>query len=392
MNVCILSKYPPLEGGIAARAYWLARLYAEDGMNVHVVSNANAAEKEYRIEGCYPHIQTLPGIKLHEVTAEFPWHIPNEPHSLAKLVDTALEVVKKNQIDVIDASYLVPYGIAAFLVSQLTGVPYIIRHGGSDLAKFLKAGQLRYLLKATLEGAAAIVTDPDHDEAFADFQTPREHLAPYMPNPKHFHTTERKDNASPNLLYLGKINWHWQRKGLDRILACLPLLPDDWEMHWVGQGRGEADFIGHAAKSPGCEVSLSPFIPPWRVPDLLRQSDYVFCLSVDEPIRSFSNVFAEAACCGATIVVDRSFDFKTYSPLLEGDDGLVLRVESENPESIARALIRHWREREMLPAKISTLALLYEAYRLRNLEIIRGAVSSVFGAPCTTQQTRGATR
>ena len=114
MNVCILSKFPPIEGGIAAKSFWLARGYAEAGLSVQVVSNGNIVEDEYRIEGCYPHILEMDGIVLHEVENGFPWHIPEEQHSIARLTDRLLEVHQERPLDIVDAGYMVPYGIAAY--------------------------------------------------------------------------------------------------------------------------------------------------------------------------------------------------------------------------------------------------------------------------------------
>lgn len=300
MKVCIISKFPPLEGGIAAKTYWLARAYADAGLEVHVISNSNTAEEEYKIEGCYPHINQIPGIILHEVEESFPWHIPEEKHSLAKLVDKFLEVHSEHLINIIDTGYLVPYGIAGYLGSKLTGIPYIIRHGGSDIAKFLMKGHLPYLLRETIKNANIVITDEANSKYFGRINYRIEIAQPYVPDPKFFFPTTLRESGPKHLAFIGKINWHWERKGLDLIVKSLQYLPSDWEFKIIGQGRGMTRFL---ELFPDQKPLISPFVPQWEVPHALRKSDLIFCLSVDEPIPSFSNILAEALFCGVKVVL-----------------------------------------------------------------------------------------
>ena len=37
MRICLLSKFPPIQGGISARTYWMAQGFAERGIETHVV-------------------------------------------------------------------------------------------------------------------------------------------------------------------------------------------------------------------------------------------------------------------------------------------------------------------------------------------------------------------
>ena len=48
MKICMLSKYPPIEGGVSSKVYWLAKALGESGHKVHIVSNALEVENEYR--------------------------------------------------------------------------------------------------------------------------------------------------------------------------------------------------------------------------------------------------------------------------------------------------------------------------------------------------------
>src|SRR5688572_24421354 len=49
MKVCFIGKYPPIEGGVSATTYWLARGLAQRGHEISVVTNADEVEEDYRM-------------------------------------------------------------------------------------------------------------------------------------------------------------------------------------------------------------------------------------------------------------------------------------------------------------------------------------------------------
>lgn len=340
MNICILSKFPPLQGGICAKTYWLARAYAEIGHKVHVISNASLTGRQYKIPGCYPHIRRLENVTLHEVEKELPWHIPDEKHSLARLVDAALNVINCYSINVIDTGYLVPYGIAGYLVNRVVGIPYIVRHGGSDIEKFLRAGRVKNLLNETLANASTIVTDKANRHLFKGLGPRIAVMSPYVPNPEHFYANPQQRSSTVRILVAGKINWHWERKGLGKIAECQQLLPTDWEIIWIGQGKGYARFKKFL-KERKLDIVFKPFVPPWEMPEIIRSVDYVYCVRMNEPISSFSNLFMEALSCGATPIVSDEFDINSYDSLLSCAQKTLLRVHADDLRNMALSLRNH---------------------------------------------------
>src|SRR5437660_5118294 len=50
MRICLVGKYPPIEGGVSAQAFWAARGLAERGHEVFVVTNATEVEPEFRVQ------------------------------------------------------------------------------------------------------------------------------------------------------------------------------------------------------------------------------------------------------------------------------------------------------------------------------------------------------
>jgi len=141
MRICIISKYPPIEGGISSSTYWLAKGLGEKGHEVHIVTNALEVEDEYREsleiadrhyipKNVYVHsTDPSPTVKAN------PSHIPFSKMYCEKLASLAIQVIEEYDIEIIDSWYLIPYCVSGFLAKSFTGVPQIIRHGGSDLQR-----------------------------------------------------------------------------------------------------------------------------------------------------------------------------------------------------------------------------------------------------------------
>jgi hypothetical protein len=307
VKICIVSKFPPIEGGIASRTYWQVRRLLEDGHEVTVVTNSGATEREYCIQGCQEHLRGLTEryqLHLHDVCGEAPWHIPSGPDHLERLLSVLLSVLSRNSFAVIESGYLVPYGIAAGLASKLTGIPHVVRHGGSDLAKFLPHPQYGELLTRILRQAEKVITDEPSEPLLRSSGAITELAPAYEPDPKIFapRLTLRSGRV-PVCAYIGKINYYWRRRGLDKMVEWYRANSTNVALRIVGQGAGRADFerwmAGQGLPSP---VSVEPFVSPWQMPDLLAEVDSVCCLSVGDPITSDSMLKREAQAMKRVVV------------------------------------------------------------------------------------------
>ena len=61
MRICIIGKFPPIQGGVSMRTYWTAHGLAARGHEVHVITNAKEALPPFRMHMpvSYTHL-TLP--------------------------------------------------------------------------------------------------------------------------------------------------------------------------------------------------------------------------------------------------------------------------------------------------------------------------------------------
>lgn len=300
VRVCIVSKFPPIEGGIAARTYWRARRLLESGHDVALVTNSGSVEQEYRIADCDEHLAWLVreyGLRLHDVPGPVPWHVPCSPDYLERLLNELLLVLRSGEWDQIESDYLVPYGIAAHLGSRLTGVPHVVRHGGSDIVKFLDHPGYSTMLHDVLCDARLVITDDYHEHIIRDAGARTECRPIYETYASAFEARrERRVLGSPRIFaYIGKINHHWRRKGLDQIV--------DWYsrqdqsktiLRIVGQGVGESDFARWASGRLENAPTVEPFVPPWGMPQLLASVDAVFALDCDDAVENTSMLAIEA--------------------------------------------------------------------------------------------------
>ena len=100
-RIAVISKYPPIEGGISSKTFWLSTALAEHGHEIHVVTDRIGLAPEYSLQP-YEDINDTKNLFVHRASTELPWHIPNNNHSDLDLLNTAVQVIKETNTDVID--------------------------------------------------------------------------------------------------------------------------------------------------------------------------------------------------------------------------------------------------------------------------------------------------
>ncbi len=59
MKIGIISKYPPIEGGVSSEIYWLAKYLGEKDVDVVVVTDSWAVEEDFRENIMYDELDKL---------------------------------------------------------------------------------------------------------------------------------------------------------------------------------------------------------------------------------------------------------------------------------------------------------------------------------------------
>lgn len=371
--VCI-SKYPPLEGGIAARTYWLAKALAERGHEMHVVTDAIDASPEYTVFRCDEDAPP-PNLFVCRPDVEIPWHIPDDRHRALSLLDTAVRVINEVQPDIIDTGYMVPYGIVGYLASRMTGVPFVLRHGGSDVAKFLSQNVWPTLFQKMFKAAALTITDQADLQTICKSASNLVSVLPYVPDPSVFSPSGRSANSSPVFAIVGKANYHWRHKGWHRVVQIMEALGLDFRYLVVSQGKGLADFKKHVAESCLVDtIGWEPFVPPWAVPFLLKRIDGLFTFERDLPFPAFSNLVLEALYSGTTVITDNidiSECYRTEGLNLDVLPGAILTVNASDADRAAKEIIAHFSTQTSLkPMAYPFQEETYERYIAANEEAL----------------------
>lgn len=343
-RIAFLSKYPPIEGGIAARTYWLARGLAARGHEVHIITHGTGAAGKYQIEKAEDPPDLLPNLKVHRCENEIPWHIPEDKESTIALLDLTVDLVKRNGIEILDSGYLVPYGIVGSLAQKLTGVRHVMRHGGSDLEKFLKNGVFSTLLADGMANADMIVTNKDAEANFKPMTLKTVSIPAYIPDETAFHPNKDRQQEHKRLAIIGKVNYHWKHRALDKISAIMGHLGPEYECEIIGQGNGLSNFKQSLNESLRTSIQWRPFVAPWDIPKLLGSVDAIFMFESMLPYRTFSNLALEAIWSGVGIITDRPEFGDTYADVVTLTDDQVLSVSPDKPMESAE-IIKAWLNR-----------------------------------------------
>ena len=165
MRICIIGKFPPIQGGVSVRTYWTAHALAARGHEVHVVTNAKEARPPFRMHMRQQDWQRCAAsydngsVTVHwsDPVDRSQCYIPMASPFVSKLACLAANVHSQRPFDVIYSYYLEPYGVAGHLAAQMTGVPHVVRMAGSDAGRLWHHPQFEALYDHVLRSATVVI-------------------------------------------------------------------------------------------------------------------------------------------------------------------------------------------------------------------------------------------
>jgi len=334
MKLLFISKYPPIEGYVSSSTYWLARGLARKGHRLTVVTNAFEVEDGNREELTGDDLDRYQSRSVRvRNTDPFQGYrlIPDANPFCEKLASAALE--RAGDADLIDSWYFASYGTAGMLVKAATGLPLAVRHAGSDLGRLAPNLHLRPLMSALVKYADAVVAqrgaapklrglgaEPSHifeipvsvdTKAFAPGVPPAELGAP---------------EGVPLISYIGKIT---RGKGVLELLRAAAGIPEDFRLLLVSSGAPELLRGLNMHSRFRKRLFLRRFVPPWRMPGILRASRCVVFPEHDFPVKSHMPILPrEAMACGTCLAISRELKSKVGGgKLVDGESALVVEPE-----------------------------------------------------------------
>ncbi len=343
MRICIIGKFPPIQGGVSMRTYWTAHGLAARGHEVHVVTNAKEVRPPFRM-----HMRPEDWMRCEATgasTVTVHWtdpvdrsqsYIPMASPFVTKLATLATGAHAAQRFDVIFSHYMEPYGIAGHLASQMTGIPHVVRMAGSDAGRLWHHPQFEALYDHVLRSAEAIVVtgavaeraigrgvDAHRVVAGGSYALPEALFTPDGPRldlfalARELETTDADaglrdahwGHLAPGMPYFGIYGKLGDNKGSFAILAAMQCLKDagvNAGLVALAHGRPE---IERRFRDRVQELGLTdrvlqiPFLPHWRVPEFLRGCLAVCCLEQNFPIGFHSPITPlEVLMCGRCLV------------------------------------------------------------------------------------------
>jgi glycosyltransferase involved in cell wall biosynthesis len=334
MRVLLLGKFPPGQGGISAKTYWLYRSLARQGFTFDIVTlvpDLYASQDQAELPSGV-HVRVL------QANTKSPWFIPGGGLETERLIAAALAMATDNRPDVVECNYLAPYGIAALVVSRLLAVPLIVRHAGSDLVKLLGWDQTRAALESLLSSADLVVSNGDAIDRLKSFTSKIIVLPRYVPDPEGFNT-DPQPCEERLILYAGKLNYYLELKALDSLLVALRLR-DSWKLLIIGGGKGKEAFETDV-KVNGLEnrVRFMDFLPPEKMPGMIGAAQLIWAVERQGDVSDFSNIVWEAISCSRTCLISSSV-IQHPDAAMFSTSPLLIGVNPEDPVSIAAAFDR----------------------------------------------------
>lgn len=346
-RILCLSKYPPIEGGISSKTYWLCRALAKKGHALHIVTDKTDVSPDYTYEQAADESE-MENITVHRPQRQLPWHVPDDTHRALELLNLALQVIDDYGADVIDTGYLIPYGIAGYLASQITGVPFIIRHGGSDIEKFLKGGIWSSLFRKAFAGANIVITDKGHLETVSKIAENTIVLHSYVPDPSEFNPKSRSSGKRAVFALIGKANYHWRHKGWHRAIEIMKHLGDGFKYKFIIQGKGYGSFKQYIGNNFNGDIEWQSFLHPHQMPEILRTVNGVFIMEQDMPYPVFSNLFVECLYSGTTVITDKPDSLEFYEKEgvnLEPFSQNVIVIPENDAMTAAQIILDHFEQK-----------------------------------------------
>jgi len=294
-------EYPPLGGGGGHVVYGLANQLVRMGHDIDLVTmrykRLQSIEPDHHIS-----IHSIPCIRKSPVVC----HSHEMLSYLIAALPRALKLVKQKRFDIIHAHFIFPDGILAYLVSKLTGLPYIITAHGSDVPgfnpdRFLMLHKIMHPFWKTVVGSCSqVVCLSGFLEFLLKNAMPAANTV-IIPNgfPAGRFSPDRK--KEDKILIVTRM---FKRKGVQHFLKALEKLNVDCEINIFGDGP-HLNNLRAQARSITLPIRFHGYVKndSKQFTDMMEASRIFVFPSESE---NFPVVLLEAMDAGMAIITSRS--------------------------------------------------------------------------------------
>lgn len=369
MKICFIGKYPPIEGGESSKLYWLARGLGNRGHAIHVVTNALEVENDFREKICdnidldnlnptnvYIH-NTNPFIDLQ--------YIPYNNPFIAKLANLSIEIIRNYDLQIIDSWYILPYCIAGFLAKIFTQKPQLLRHAGSDLNRLFFDSDLNTIFSEIIKAVDIVITYPSKLKQFIDLGVPESNIFMnkgvsvnpefFNPNVKPFDFSKLKkfNPRIPTITYIGKFGY---TKGIIELLYVLSQINLPFNLLLVTGGK-DLNILKNIIQNYklSTKTIILGFVPPWKIPSVIKISTCVVHAENEFPIASHSPILPyEVMAVGRCLIISEELYRKRRSEKIKNKENVIV-VNPKNTDNF-KDIIQSIIENPNVPEQIGKAA------------------------------------
>jgi len=341
LKICLISKYPPHKGGTANGNYWYARSLSELGHEVHVVTRYLKDEDNYFKNLGKEDLKEygLKNVKIYTLDRE----LPVEQEILA-LTNLAVEVIRKNNINVIEAKYILPYGMVGFLSKTLTKKPLVIKHVGNDMYLSSRP-EFKTIITEVLKNSDIISIEPSIKEEMIKMGIKEEKLTSqgganysfFNPDVKPYDFSKKlgKKIDAPLIGCMGKVMKH---KGGYEFLRAVSKINEDFYI--VLNEEMGMEYIKKYVNKFGLEkrAIFLDYQPPWKMPSIYNSLTALVSTEVDFPSKIHTPLMAiEALRAGVCTIISHESHEKMEFRNLKNRENVIV-VDPKNTEEYSKTL------------------------------------------------------
>jgi glycosyltransferase involved in cell wall biosynthesis len=326
MNIlCMNYEYPPVGGGGGTACKDLAERLAGFGHRIDVVTSA--------FENL-PWEETVNGVRLHRVRCvRRRQHYVTTPEMLTQILSSrneARRLMSQYRYALNHTHFIVPSGLASYLLWRETGLPYVITIHGSDVPGY-NPDRFRFIHKLIapvwrriLRNAACVVSPSRYLQGLLQQQIDLE--TEIIPNGIDFPPARhpRKENR---ILLVTRM---FERKGVQFFLEAIRNLTTDWEISIAGDGP-YLPRLRELARDMRPRIDFLGFIRGTQLTDLYHSAKVFVFPSCQE---NFPVVLLEAMSAGCAVITTSA------SGCAEVVEDAAIQVPPADPPALRRAVER----------------------------------------------------
>lgn len=376
MNILILATgYPRWKGDVSSAKNYLhtlAKSLVMKGVETHVIApHANGLKKEEIMDGVHIHrfqylypsnLQTLayfPGLPEKIKTINGKIQVLPLMFSMTKKM---IEIVRKYDIDIINAHWAIPPGFIATVTKKLHKRPVVVRIYGAELFPFIgKKGLFakiaKWMIGYALNNAKKVVGNSTITCVAGSKISGREDIE-VLPdgvdtetfNPEVDGSEIRKKYNLEGNLVISSSGRMVERKGFIYLIKAMPhILKKFPKTKLIISGDGpERKNLENEVKKLRMEKSVifPGFIPDRNFPNYMRACDVFILPSIIDSTgdtEGLGLVLAEAMACGTPVI---GSDVGGITDIIKDRENGFLAVP-RNPEDIAQKIIRLLSDEEL---------------------------------------------